>query len=130
MVKINRLNKKANISPVELKPDQFTSELPKGPVVTAAVVVDKQRERHHIQKISDGQVEHIDVASGEVGPSPPYLQYDNGVEREPQQADHGVHSGEQNTFEILLICAVAVGDAFNDIVGVGACKGFTACKVQ
>lgn len=130
MVKTNRQNKQVNISPVELKPDQFTSELPKGPVVMAAVVVDKQGERHHIEKISDGQVEHIDVASGEVGPSPPYLQYDNGVEREPQQEDQGVYSGEQNTFEILLICAAAVGDAFNDIVGVGVCKEFTVWKVQ
>lgn len=119
-----------NISPVELKSDQFTSKLPKGPVVMAAVVVDKQGERHHIKKISNGQVEHIDVASGEIGPSPPYLQYDNSVEREPQQEDQGVHSGEQNTFEILVICAAAVGDAFDDIVGVWACEGFTVCKVH
>lgn len=117
-------------SPVELKPDQFASELPKGPVVTATVVVDEQGERHHIQEISDGQVEHIDVVSGEIGPSPPYLQYDNGVEREPQQEDKGVHSGEQNAFEILLVCAAAVGEAFDDILSVCVCEGLAARKVQ
>lgn len=31
-----------NISPVELKPNKFTSELPKGPIVMAAIVVDEQ----------------------------------------------------------------------------------------
>lgn len=119
-----------NISPVELKPDQFTGELPKGPVVTATVVVDEQGERHHIQEISDGQVEHVDVVPGDVGPSPPYLQYDDGVEREPQQEDYGVDSGEQDTLEILLVGAADVGDAFGDIISVCHCEGFTARKVQ
>lgn len=117
-------------SPVELKPDQFASELPKGPVVTATVVVDEQGERHHIEEISDGQVEHVDVVSGEIGPSPAYLQYDNSVEREPQQEDNGVDGGEQNTLEILVVGAVAVGDAFGDALGAGLCEGLAARKVQ
>lgn len=109
------MNNRVNVSPVELKPDQFACELPKRPVVVAAVVVDEQRERRHVQKVSDGQVEHIDVVSGEIRPSPPYLQDDDGVEGEPEQQDKGVHSGEQNALEVLLVRAAAVGDAFDAV---------------
>lgn len=65
-----------------------------------------------------------------MGPSPPYLQYDNGVERQPQQEDQGVDSGEQNPFEILLVCAAAVGDAFDDIISVCFCEGVTAREIH
>lgn len=96
----------------------------------ATIVVDEQRERHHIQEIGDGQVEHIDVVFGEIGPGPPNLQYDNGIEREPQQEDNGVHNREQNTFEILLVRAAGVGDVIDVTISVCICEGFTAHKVQ
>lgn len=41
---------------VELKPDQFTHELPKRPVVVPSVVVNEQWEGHHVQEICYGQV--------------------------------------------------------------------------
>lgn len=87
-------NSQSNISPVELKPDKFTGQLPKGPVVMTAIVVDEQGKWHHIQKVGDGQVDHIDVVFGQIGPSPPYLQYDSTIERKAEQEDKGVHSRE------------------------------------
>lgn len=59
-----------------------------------AVVVDEQGKRHHIQKVGDGQVQHIDVVSGQIGSSLPYLKYDGSIERKAEHEDKGVHSGE------------------------------------
>lgn len=91
----------------------------------ATVVVDEQGKRCDIQEVSNGQVEHIDVVSGETGPSSPYLQYDDGIQREPQQQGEGVDSGQQNAFEVLLVGAAGVG-----ITGICMCEGFTARKAQ
>lgn len=73
------------------------------------VIVDEQGQRHHIKKVGYGQVEHVDVVFGQIGPLPPYLQDDCSVEWQAEQEDKSVHGRKQNTFEVFLIGATKEG---------------------
>lgn len=117
-----KLNHLQLSSPVKLKAHQLAGELAEGPVVVAAVVVDEQRKRHHVQEVGDGQVEHVNVVLGDVGPRPPDLQDDGGVEGQRQHEDQRVDGRQQDALEVLLVGAGRVSQPLAADVAAVLCQ--------